>query len=247
MCLAAFALDPDPRWQLVVAANRDEFRDRPTDPLARWSDGSGIMAGRDRTAGGTWLGLTETGRLALLTNYRAPDDMVPGRPSRGQLVTGLLAGTDPRDIALADFNPLNLLLVSPAGAQFLSNHPAPLRMELPPGVHGISNGPLYPPWIKTGRTMTALADWLAAGGGRDAEPLFAVLRDAAPAADEGRGDGPLPGLSAPFVSGAAYGTRCSTVVTVDASGQGLIAERRFAADGSVSGHTELAFRWPARR
>lgn len=96
MCLIAFAIHASDRWPLVVAANRDEFFDRPTLPLARWqsSAGQSIISGRDVRAGGTWLGMTPSGRFALLTNVRELPSVTPSNSpstvsaprSRGELV-----------------------------------------------------------------------------------------------------------------------------------------------------------------
>ena len=88
MCLIAFAIRSSARWPLVVAANRDEYLNRPSAPLARWRSpgGADIVSGRDLRAGGAWFGVTPQGRVAFLTNVRelnAPD--VPR--SRGELVT----------------------------------------------------------------------------------------------------------------------------------------------------------------
>jgi uncharacterized protein with NRDE domain len=86
MCLIAFAISVHPRWPLLIAANRDEHFDRPTLPLHRWrsSTGQTIISGRDERAGGTWLGMSLTGRIAMLTNVREPG-MPPGARSRGEL------------------------------------------------------------------------------------------------------------------------------------------------------------------
>lgn len=244
MCLAAIALDAHPRWRLVIAANRDEFHERPADPLARWSDGSGIIAGRDRTGGGTWLGLTEAGRLALLTNRRVETALPPGRPSRGQLVCDLLSGQAPEALDLAAYNPMNLLLLGGGAASFVTNHPAPAITPLPAGLHGLSNGPLDPPWTKTSRTMAALADWLDEGRDTDLDPLFAALNDRTPTESVPRPGAPEPRFSSAFIVDPVYGTRCSTLVTVDRAGRGRIAERRFDAAGEATGETALEFTWP---
>lgn len=91
MCLIAFAIGASPDWPLVVAANRDERWDRPTLPLQAWQLPSGktVWSGRDLQAGGTWLGLAEGGRVAMLTNVRSgPPELAPR--SRGELVTDWL-------------------------------------------------------------------------------------------------------------------------------------------------------------
>ncbi len=76
MCLILTAWHAHPAYALVVAANRDEFYDRPAAPLAWWSDAPHVLAGRDLAQvvghAGTWMGMTRDGRFAALTNYRAP-------------------------------------------------------------------------------------------------------------------------------------------------------------------------------
>ena len=116
MCLIAFAIDADPACPLLIAANRDEFFDRPTEPLHRWAlpDGSFVMAGRDLRDGGTWLGVGENGRVAMLTNVRSAHPG-PGRRSRGELparwlqadidAEDLFAGIDP-----AQYGGFNLIV-----------------------------------------------------------------------------------------------------------------------------------------
>ena len=80
MCLVALAIDESHRFPLVIATNRDEFFSRPAARLGWWSAGAGapdILGGRDLESGGTWLGLTAAGRLALVTNVRQPDRVEP--------------------------------------------------------------------------------------------------------------------------------------------------------------------------
>ncbi|MBW8784721.1 MAG: NRDE family protein [Novosphingobium sp.] len=249
MCVAAIAWMAHPRWRLVAIGNRDEFHARPAAPVARWDDGSGIIAGRDLQSGGTWLGVSESGRFALVTNlrgYGAPD---PARTSRGALVTDLLPGRgrygDPATAALEDFNPFNLLLADGATAMFLTNRPEPLRIQLAHGIYGLSNGALDEPWHKTMALKEALLDWLIAGT-TDVDPLFASLRS-----EKLPGVGVTPRAPSdvsfeprdtpPFIHDPVYGTRCSTVVLIDDSGSGTIAERRFDAKGKQTGETTLGF------
>ena len=244
MCVAAIAWHAHPRWRLVIAANRNEYHDRPAAPLARWADGSGIIAGQDLSAGGTWLGLIEAGRLALVTNFRVDGYPLPGRPSRGALVTDVLTGTAPDSLPQPSYNPFNLLLIEGGSASFLTNHPQPQRRALTPGVHGISNGALDAPWLKTRRLSTALGAWLD-GAGEDPAPLFDALTDPTPTTTELTAEGPMPRFSAIFVNDPDYGTRCSTVIAIDHSGAGHVIERSFTPAGKVSGETALAFAWPA--
>lgn len=243
MCIAAVAPNAHPRWALVVAANRDEFHAREAAPLERWNDGSGITAGRDLVGGGTWLGLHDSGRLVLVTNFRVPGYPKPGRPSRGGLVTGVLTGDDPQAIDLTPYNPFNLLVAEADGrATLLGNYPEIQRTPLPPGVHGLSNGAFTPAWPKTQRLCGKLSHWLS-NDSDNLSPLFTALRDESPhdSPGDGSGLGPEPRLSGVFIRDSVYGTRCSTVVAIDRQGAGQIVERRFDADGAVSGETTLAF------
>ena len=132
MCVAALAWHAHPRWRIVAIGNRDEFHDRPAAPLARWDTddlgATGIIAGRDLTAGGTWLGVSEAGRFGLVTNLRGFGERAPDRASRGQLVTDMLTGIgdfgDPATADLSAFNPFNLLVADARTARFLTNRPA---------------------------------------------------------------------------------------------------------------------------
>ena len=247
MCIAAMAWDAHPDWLMVVAANRDEYHVRPSAPLARWDDGSGILAGRDLQAGGTWLGVAEAGRMVLITNYRAPGDPQPDRASRGQLVVGLLAGQTPGELEI--YNPFNVLIANPRNSSILTNYPDTTREPLPSGVHGLSNGAFACPWPKTRQLNTALAQWLAqespGDGPQATATLFDALRDdSPPPADPLQSDGPEPPYAPVFIRNPVYGTRCSTVITVTRDGHGQIAERRFDAEGNPTGETVLPFRWP---
>lgn len=234
MCVVALALDCHPRWTLVLAGNRDEFHNRPADPLGRWAEAPHVIAGRDRQAGGGWLGVSVAGRLAVVTNIRNPDGPDPAKASRGALVGDWLAdGRAPELARLPDFNPFNLLLFGPAGATLLSNLPAPQRQRLGPGIHGLSNGHPGEPWPRKSSMEAALAAWIAANDAPDR--LFDLLRDERLTDD---GGAPI------FISAPVYGTRCSTLVLIDRSGAGMISERRFGPDGSDAGETAIEFLWP---
>ena len=238
MCVAAMAWQAHPDWLLVCAGNRDEFHARPAAPLARWGDGSGIIAGKDLTGGGTWLGVTETGRFALVTNYRVPEGPRPDRPSRGRLVTDLLTGEETEDMAA--MNAFNLVLVADGAASFVTNHTRIERRPLAPGIHGLSNGGFDVPWPKTVQVQQALESWLASGQHGFA-PLFAALGNETPAPGT---EGLDPRLAPVFIRNQAYGTRCSTVLAIGRDGHGRITERSFAADGTPTAECTEQFRWP---
>lgn len=242
MCVAAVAWDTHPDWLLVAVGNRDEYHDRPTAPLAPWPDGSGVIAGKDLRGGGTWLGVSEAGRFALVTNYRVPEGPQLGRPTRGKLVTDLLEGREPEQVAR--MNPFNLVHADHGEAWFLTNHPAPESRRLAAGIHGLSNGGFDVPWPKTVQLQAALGDWLAAGT-REFEPLMAAMRAETPCPRLARPeDGPEPRFAPVFIRNETYGTRCSTVVAIARDGRGAIHERSFSAQGTVTGDARIDFRWP---
>ena len=237
MCVAALAWRAHPRWKLVMAGNRDEFHARPAAPLADWSDG--LLAGRDLQAGGTWLGV-KAERFALVTNYRVEGYPQAHLASRGALVTDWLRHGTLGDVAA--MNPFNLWLAEGDSLNFVTNHPERVHLPLASGIHGLSNGGRDDRWHKTARLEAALTDWLE----RETDPaaLLAALADNEPdpLAFE-RDDGPIPEFSSVFIRSPLYGTRCSTVIVVDAEGAGTIIERSFDAEGVETGTVVLGFAW----
>jgi len=253
MCLAVIALRAHPRYALVIAANRDEFHARAT-ARAQWWD-EGWLAGRDLAAGGTWLGVTRTGRWALLTNVRDPARHDPRAPSRGQLVTGVLDAPASAADALgaivtagARHNGFNLLAGDTDDAHWGTNREIETR-ALAAGIHGISNHRLDTPWPKVVRTKAAVAAWCAPGsdGVAEIEPLFAILGARQLAADSELPQTGIPlarerALSAPFIVSADYGTRCSTVLTIGQDGEARFVERSFDPAGRPIAEADFRFR-----
>jgi len=249
MCVLALAFDEHPRWRLVLAGNRDELHARPAAPLHRWDGPGRVLAGRDLQSGGTWLGVSEEGRLAVVTNLRGYGPPEAGRPSRGLLLRDLLAGegdyAKPGDEDLEALNPFNLFAFVDGGLMFWTNRPAPGRRVLGPGLYGASNGPLDAPWPKTVRLKAALRAWLETDGERPEALLHALRDDRPPAVESGPpSDAPEPPQTPVFIRNPLYGTRCSTVVAIGRDGRGTIAERRYDAGGEAVGETALAFGWP---
>lgn len=252
MCVLALAWDAHPQWRLVVAGNRDELHARPAEPLRRWEKPNDLLAGKDLQSGGTWLGVSERGRFAVVTNLRGFGPPKAGRPSRGVLLRDLLSGegryADPSDVDLANFNPLNLIALQNGQVAFWCNRPKPTRRILSPGIYGLSNSPLDEPWPKTLRLKAFLSEWIAAGAAHPEALLDGLREDTLPAAS-GPPVAPSdvaqePPLSAIFIRNSIYGTRCSTVAAIDHAGRGLIVERRFNAIGKPEGQTALSFSWP---
>lgn len=246
MCLILFGYRCHPAFSLVLAANRDEFHDRPTDPAGFWDDAPHILAGRDRTAGGTWLGVTRGGRFAALTNIREPARQQSNAPSRGVLVADYLRGNTPPGAylhALTDdaerYNGFNLLVGDRTELWYYANRAArPRRLE--PGLYGLSNALLDAPWPKVTRGRHGLAAILDNPDGPRPEALLELLADRSPPPDHelpdtGVGLARERRLAPLFIDGEHYGTRSSSVLLIgddhaeliERSHDGTGGERRF--------------------
>ncbi len=240
MCLIVFAHRAHPAFRLVVAANRDEWFQRPTAPAGFWADVPEIFAGRDLEQHGTWLGVTTTGRFAAITNFRDPGSHRAAAPSRGRLVSDFLrAGVAPKAYLerlrpdAASYNGFSLLVGDRASLCYFSNRGGEIR-ALEPGVYGLSNHLLDVPWPKVQIGKARLAGRLE--DGLDADALLALLDDTGNAPD---GELPRTGvgvewerkLSALRIVADGYGTRSSTGLVIDAEGGIAIAERSFDERG----------------
>jgi uncharacterized protein with NRDE domain len=243
MCLILIAIDRHPRYPLVIAANRDEFRSRPTQTAAFWPDASRVLAGRDLAGGGTWLGITATGRFAALTNFREPYRAAPQTPSRGQLVSTFLTG-DMDAAGYREFLKLRgetypgfSLLFGTVDDLHLYSNRGPTPDRLVPGVHGIANHLPGTPWPKVTAGCTALARLLADGEELDPEPFFTLLADRTPPSDDllpdtGFGLEMERFLAPIFIDGPDYGTLSSTVLFVDRERRVTFRERTHRRTGT---------------
>jgi uncharacterized protein with NRDE domain len=260
MCLLVLAWQAHPRYRLVVAANRDEFHERPTAPLAQWPAPENILAGRDLRANGTWLGLDRRRHFGVITNFRELQRPRPEAPSRGALIPQYLQGDERAATYLGRlateaprYSGFNLLLSDGDSLWYASNRAAGFARPLPPGVYGLSNQFLDTPWPKLRRVRKRFDAWLSDPVNASASGLFSLLDDRKTATtdEELPQTGITPEwervLSAPFVLNPDYGTRCSTVLLLEPSGATYLAERRFDSKGVPTGETELALaagQWP---
>jgi uncharacterized protein with NRDE domain len=237
MCVIFFAHKVHLQFPLIALANRDEFYDRPTAGASRWPNHPQIFAGRDLLASGTWLGVTDSGRFAAITNYREPDSP-KGRVSRGDLVADFLKGYgSPSDYIeriktkADEFSGFNLLAgIAGDELYYFSNRGAAAK-PLQPGIYGLSNHTLNTAWPKVTRGLRVFES-LISSETISKEDCFALLTDETIAADE---DLPETGvgidrerqLSPIFIRTPNYGTRSSTVVLVDHDGRFDLDEKVF--------------------
>lgn len=252
MCIVAVAWQHHPRWKLVALGNRDELHARPAKPIARWSDQNHLIAGQDVQAGGTWLGVSEQGRFAVVTNVAQPVPPAPSAVSRGSLLKNFLSGDGEHakleSVDFSIFNPFNLITISGDIATMTSNHGGQASHQLKSGIYGLSNGPLDNPWKKSALLNRSLDGWLK-NDSEDFETLLTALHNQKPYSADGAVSGdsievPRPEHSSIFIKNPIYGTRCSSLVAVDHQGFGTFIERRFEANGVEAGQTQIGFSWP---
>lgn len=250
MCVLVVAASDHPRYDLVVAANRDEFHDRPAAPAGPWPGLPGVYAGQDLEAGGTWLGVDTHGRFAAVTNVRG-GSLGAGELSRGFLVRDFLG--DPTASASGFASSLEPHARRYAGVNFLafddlagaawSNMTAGVQ-SVSTGVYGLSNGKFDEDWPKTARLKQGYAALRHLAGEPLIDALLALLRDRAlphdPALpDTGVGLERERWLAPVFIEGEAYGTRCSTVVLRERRARLWLVERRYDARGKTLGESRF--------
>lgn len=227
MCLILFAYKKHPKYQLIIAANRDEFYKRPTAPAHFWEDAPEILAGRDLEKMGTWMGVTKDGRFSALTNYRNPRENGEGKKSRGELVSGALQYQGDlksymEELAQQDASyPGYNLLAGDLNELFYYSNIGKKLMAIEPGIYGVSNHLLNSNWPKVQRGKEGLERIIALDKSSMIEDLFSLLANAEQAPDEIL---PKTGvslemermLSPLFIKSEEYGTRSSTVVFMSA-------------------------------
>jgi len=243
MCLILLSYRAHPSYGLILAANRDEFYDRPTAPLGFWPEAPQILGGRDLKRGGTWLGVTKTGRICAVTNFRDPTVQLTDAPSRGLLVAGFLKGSEsPLEYlqkvkgAGERYNGFNLLAGDESGIFYCSNRTDGI-VRLSPGIHGLSNHLLDTPWPKVAKGKKYLEKILSSDE-INCESIFDLLSDRDMPADR---DLPATGvgieweriLSPLFIKSDIYGTRSSSIVLIDGK-RVTFMERTYIKDGPDS-------------
>jgi uncharacterized protein with NRDE domain len=213
MCLILLAWRVHANYPLIVAANRDEFHARPAAPAGPWEDQPEILAGRDLEAGGTWMGISRSGRFAAVTNYRGAREPSAAE-SRGALVVRFLANDPAPEAYIHDvrvrgsaYSGFNLLAADGNSLWWLSNRGGEPR-GLEPGIYGLGNTLLDAAEVDEAKARFKAS--LVAGPA--VEALFGVL-------------GPSRILNGP------YGTRCSTVL-LQGDKRAQYAERSFLPDGA---------------
>ncbi|MBL0745052.1 NRDE family protein [Chryseolinea lacunae] len=251
MCLIFLSFRNHPTYKLVVAANRDEFYERQTEAAKFWDDKPQILAGRDLVANGTWMGMTTSGKISLLTNYRDPKNIDPHAPSRGLLVSDYLEGRNRPENYLravdegdAEYNGFNIITGSVNELWYYSNYSHVIE-ELMPGFYGLSNHLLDTPWPKIVRGKEKLKSIIAQPVIQPEQLLDAMYDEVLAPEDKLPDTGLSPerekALSSMFIKTPNYGTRCSTVVLVDYDNEVTFVERVY--DVKTFQHTTGTFQF----
>ncbi|WP_078553347.1 NRDE family protein [Bacillus alkalicellulosilyticus] len=252
MCLINFSFERHPTYQLVVAANRDEFYDRATAPAAYWNDAPHILAGKDLVSHGTWLGVTKKGRFAALTNYR--DQVTIENPkSRGKLVSNFLNSSfSAKEYGIlieetkTQYQGFNLLLWDGREFFYHSNRSEKFQ-KLIPGTYSFSNALLHSDWPKVRKGKTLLETCNEKTGDDLFECLLGGLSDHVVAEDHllpdtGVGIEMERWLSSMFINKGNYGTRSSTIITFDYEGKVHFFERTYNFYGKKKNDVDYTLR-----
>lgn len=246
MCLLLIANNIHQEYKLIIAANRDEFYNRPALKAAFREESPGLLAGKDLEGGGTWLGITKSGRFSAITNYRDfSRDIKTNAPTRGNLTADFLLGKDSPEKYSArlqeksdDYNGYNLVYGFVDDLYYFSNE-TNLVVKLEPGLYGLSNALLNTPWRKVIESKKLISG-LITSGDISKEKLFEILSDRTTADDDqlpdtGIGHDREKELSSNYIKTPQYGTRCSTVILVDKNNNVSFTERTFpGGDGDTS-------------
>ncbi|MBS1950852.1 MAG: putative NRDE family protein [Cytophagales bacterium] len=260
MCLIFLAVNQHPNYKLIVAANRDEFYARHTESASYWKNHPDILGGRDLEAVkpngtcGTWMAVKLNGRIAMVTNYRDLKNLKAQAPSRGHLVTNfLLSNESPQsylqrvETEADQYNGFNLIVGNANELFYLSNYKNGIE-KISNGLHGLSNALLDTAWPKVligkEKTKTLFREQTI-----DPQKILDALHDEHPAPDDqlpdtGVGLERERMLSSMFIKSPNYGSRCSTLVTVNHDNHFQFVERVY--DLKTFQYTQQSFEFTAK-
>lgn len=249
MCILFIAINQHPDYPLVVAANRDEFYVRPTQPAYFWPQQPSILAGQDIQAGGTWLGLNQAGELAALTNIRTGKANNLQAKSRGELVQ--IALQNPEKISPKwlinhsdDYNPFNLIYQY-QNHLYCFNSTSKINTLLTDGYHAICNGELDDIWPKMAKGEQGLEAIIDAHQPLSVEQLTVLMQDSSQAPDHllpntGVGIEWERTLSSIFIQSPDYGTRSTAIILKHLSGSIDFFEQSYSPQGEVYNKKQFA-------
>ena len=251
MCLLLLAYRINKKYPLIIASNRDEYYNRPTQKAHFWRDHPEILAGRDKKYGGTWLGITRSGKVGVLTNYRNPNHHKSKLKSRGLLLnkylTNKLCNSEYNEYLQTNkdyYNGYNLLFSNNENFYWYSNIKNRFH-NLLPGIYGLSNHLLDTPWPKVERGKKMLQKCLNNNQLDDNHIMKILKNNSFPEdsrlPDTGIGLKYERVLSPIFIISPVYGTRSSTVIKMDKHGEILFREDTYNHKQKIFSTNEFSF------
>lgn len=246
MCLIAFQYKPENKYPFIFVENRDEAYDRPSKPIHKWADAPYLLAGRDKMAGGAWLGITKGGRFAALTNHPFSSFETIEEPlSRGALVRDFLTS----DISIPDFTQYLKthrreydsyhLTYGTADELYLYSNAWDQLTRYEPGLHTLSNTKDDLSFHKMKRSKELIGDYLQkAEDSPSLDKLIKIFQDTerAEKMEDYPKEIPLADAklnSAMFIEGEEFGTVNTTAIIIDAHGQVKMKEVLYHQDGTT--------------
>ncbi|WP_067515979.1 NRDE family protein [Endozoicomonas ascidiicola] len=245
MCLIVFSWQPDTATPLILAANRDEFYQRPTDSVQYWDDHPDVFGGRDLEAGGSWLAINENSRFAAVTNYREMPSVTTAR-SRGELVNNFVTGSQSAHDYLHgikqqanQWSGFNLLVMDNTGIYYFSNRAGDIDIApLPAGIYGLTNHLLDTPWPKLIKAKDDFSHAISQTASIDSNQLVELMHDSTQPSieqlpDTGVGKELEKLLSSCFIASPNYGTRNTSVLVLNDEGILQWTEQNYLPKGVV--------------
>ena len=243
MCLIVFSYQENKEnskafpGSLILAANRDEYYERPTKSM-HWWEPEKILAGKDLQAGGTWLAVSDDGRFAAITNYK---ELINGKAdlkTRGELVSnyitskGLSSIDYLENIKGINYAGFNLLLGDKKGIYYFSNRTEEID-KLEPGIHAVGNLLLNSQTKKSIKVKNQFKELLQTNPDEVALIEF-MKRDSGDLSDldmAGFKETEHEEIPYRFIKSDFYGTRCTTLLTINPSGKYRITEQNYSKRG----------------
>lgn len=238
MCLISLAVKTHPKYKLVLLANRDEYHQRPTKKADWWYENGNIFGGKDLSGGGSWLAISKNGKISAITNYRDTSRKVENNISRGLILSNYLENNinaldyfEKLSASKDNYEGYNLIFGNQNKLYHYSNISNKLT-ALDNGVHTISNHLLDTPWPKVLKANEVMQNLVENNNDFPIETAFQLFKnkDKAP-------DNKLPNtgigieyermLSSIYIDVPGYGTRATSIITIDNNNKVYFEEREF--------------------
>lgn len=232
MCLITIAYNVIEDRKLIIAANRDEYFQRPSKSAHFWEEYPEVYGGLDLEANGTWMAVDRKGRFGVVANWTETETRREQSKSRGELVKKFLIGNQDASsyldgIEWSRYRGVNVLLFDGSELHYANNRKGD-RFELEPGFYGLTNTHLFDNWQRAQDGVALLKD---AVGANDMDVLVDMLF-----VNEISDSSEVLGynFSPCFIVGTTYGTRSSAAIVFH-NGHIDFCEQIYGPMGKVEG------------